>query len=147
MKGSWVRVETNFLIDRLKKALTVRKEVAAIYLFGSYGSEYQTQYSDIDLGVIFQPNMQIGLREELELDAYLSMALKTDRLDVVNLARAPIQLRYKAVAEGRLIYEADYITTSDFLEKTYRHYLDYAYHLRMFEQERIKALKEAYTSG
>lgn len=140
-------MEINALIYQLRKALKDRKEVAAIYLFGSYGSQYQTQFSDIDLGVIFQPNVQIGLPEELELDAYLSLALKTDRLDLVNLNNAPIQLRYKAVTDGMLIYEADYIATSDFLEATYKKYLDYAYHLRKFEQERIKALKEVYTSG
>ncbi|MEG6616179.1 nucleotidyltransferase domain-containing protein [Peptococcaceae bacterium 1198_IL3148] len=49
------------LIPKLKQVLQNRKNIAAVYIFGSYGSsEYQTAYSDIDLGVIFLPDVQIG---------------------------------------------------------------------------------------
>ncbi len=138
---------TGIVIVKLQKALSSRDDVAAAYLFGSYGTEYETEYSDIDLGIIFLPGINADFKRELELEVALSLALGTDRLDVVNLNKAPIQLRYRAISEGRLIYEADYISTSDFIEKTLKYYLDYAYYLKSFFRERNKALKEAYTGG
>lgn len=135
------------LTAKLKKALEANNDIAAVYLFGSYGTDFQTEHSDIDLGIIFLPQIKAGLRKELELEVDLSLALGTDQIDVVNLNKAPIQLRYRAITEGRLIYEADYIATSNFLEETYRYYLDFAYHLNSFYRERNKALKEAYANG
>ncbi|MBZ4687495.1 MAG: putative nucleotidyltransferase [Clostridiales bacterium] len=142
-KGKKVEEITTKIILFFKK----HKDVAAVFLFGSFGTEYQTEYSDIDLGILFLPDTKVGLKEELELDAALSLALGTNKIDLVNLNKTPIQLCYRAITDGDLIYEGDYVATSNFLEKTYRNYLDYAYDLKVFEQERSKALKEAYRNG
>ncbi|MTI80347.1 MAG: nucleotidyltransferase domain-containing protein [Firmicutes bacterium] len=131
----------------IKKVIEHRKDIAAVYLFGSYGTEYQNEHSDIDLGIIFLPEAKINLGKELELDVDISMALEADNVDVINLNRSPIQLRYQAIAEGKLIYEVDYIATSNFIEGTINFYLDYAHHLKEFYLERTKALKEAYGIG
>lgn len=141
------RKKIDVFISKLVKILEQRTDIAAVYLFGSYGTEYQTIHSDIDLGVIFLPEVKADLRTELELEVALSLALETDQIDVVNLNRSPIQLRYRAIAEGQLIYQADYVSTSNFLEDTYRYYFDYAYHLKNFQRERCKALKEVYVDG
>lgn len=139
--------EINTLTEKVKKALASQNDIAAVYLFGSYGTEFQNEYSDIDLGIVFISGVKTGLRRELELEIALSLVLETDHIDLINLNRAPIQIRHRAISEGRLIYEADYITTSNFLEDTYRYYLDFAYHLGSFNHERSKALKEAYING
>ncbi len=139
--------EINTLTEKVKKALASQNDIAAVYLFGSYGTEFQNEYSDIDLGIVFISGVKTGLRRELELEIALSLVLETDHIDLINLNRAPIQIRHRAISEGRLIYEADYITTSNFLEDTYRYYLDFAYHLGSFNYERSKALKEAYING
>jgi hypothetical protein len=47
----------------------------------------------------------------------------------------------------QLIYKGDQVAVSNFLEETYRKYIDYAYHLKKFEDERIATLKEAYGNG
>lgn len=135
------------IVKKLPKILGLRKEIATVYLFGSFGTEFQTTHSDIDFGIVFTPYSKVDLTKELELDAALSMAFETDKIDLVNLNKAPIQLRYRAVTEGQLVYEGDYIATSNFLEETYKWYLDYAYHLKVYEQEYNRALKEAYGSG
>ncbi|NLK00284.1 MAG: nucleotidyltransferase domain-containing protein [Clostridia bacterium] len=135
------------LVSQLRAAFKKRKEVAGVFLFGSYGTEYETKFSDIDLGVVFLPEMKIGLTEELDLDAYLSLELGTDKLDVVNLNKAPIQLRFNAISQGELIYEADFIATRDFIEETINLYQASAYHMRKFREERLLAIKEAYSDG
>ncbi|MBC7075714.1 MAG: nucleotidyltransferase domain-containing protein [Syntrophomonadaceae bacterium] len=145
-----VQVEHRAINDLKKKieiSLRGREDIAAVYLFGSYGTEYQNKYSDIDLGIIFMPEVKVDLKEELQLEADLSVTLGSDNIDVVNLNKVPIQLRYRAVTEGKLIYEADYIATSNFLEETYKLYLDFAYGLNVFYRERSKVLREAYANG
>lgn len=135
-------------VKNLKKNISgffsKQKTVAAVILFGSFGTEYETKFSDIDLGIIFMPDVRMDLKRELEMDANLSLFMGTDRIDLVNLNKAPLQLRFEAITSGDLIFEQDYETASDFIENTYRYYLDYAYDLHLMKMERDRALKEAY---
>jgi len=93
--------------------------VAAVYLFGSFGTEHEHPFSDIDLGVIFAPE-GMSLQEEMSMEACLSVLLARDRIDLVNLNKAPLKLQYRAIAEGELIFEGNYKAHSDFLERTYK---------------------------
>ena len=45
-------------------------EVAAVYLFGSYGTEYEHPESDLDLGVVFRGKTK--LQHELQIEADLT---------------------------------------------------------------------------
>lgn len=140
-------IKVKLLTEAIKDVLKARKDIAAVYLFGSYGTQYHNKHSDIDLGIVYLPTIKIDLEKELELDVEISLALKTDNVDVVNLNKASIQLRYNAISEGKLIYEADYRATSNFIEETINIYLDYAHHLRGFYLEYTKSLKEGYGIG
>ncbi len=120
-------------------------EVLIAFLFGSYGTENQTTLSDIDFAVLF--NKKLGLREEAVFLAKLSDFLGTDRVDLVNLNKAPLNLQFRAVSEGKIIYERDYITTCDFIEKVIDLYQDYAIDLNYYYKEYDQALKEAYSNG
>ncbi len=120
-----------------------QKNIAAVYLFGSFGTEFAHSFSDIDLGIVFQPP-DVGLMNEMKLEADLTRLLNKDEIDVVNLNKAPVSLQYKAVTEGELLHEGSYEAHSDFLEMVYKRYLDYLPDLEAYEREYEKALKEAY---
>ena len=121
-----------------------RIEIAAVYLFGSLGTEFEHPKSDIDLGVVF--TRSVTLPEELELDAALSLHVSHDRMDLVNLNRAPIALQFRALHEGMLVYEGDYYKHSDFIEFVIKTYPDYAVKYAIFAHDHEKALKEEYDS-
>lgn len=121
-----------------------RIEITAVYLFGSFGTEFEHPQSDIDLGILF--NRPVTLPEELELDAALSLHVNHDRIDLVNLNRAPIALQFRALSEGVLVYEGDYYKHSDFIEFVIKSYPDYAVKYAMFAHEYELALKEEYDS-
>ena len=121
-----------------------RVEIAAVYLFGSYGTEYEHPQSDIDLGVVF--TRPVTLPEELALDADLSLHVSHDRIDLVNLNRSPIALQFRALREGLLIYEGDYLKHSDFIEYVIKTYPDYAVKYAVFARDYEQALKEEYDS-
>lgn len=117
-------------------------EVAAVFLFGSYGTENQTALSDIDFAVYF--DRVIDLNSEMAFISRLSDVLGTDKVDLVNLNKAPINIQFKAVSEGKIIYEKDYIATCDYIEEVIGLYQDYAIDLHFFNKEYDQALKEAY---
>lgn len=122
-----------------------RDEIAAVYLFGSYGTEFEHLQSDIDLGVVF--SRPVTLSEELELDGALSLNCGHDRIDLVNLNRAPIALQFRALDEGELICERDYIANSNFIEYVINTYPDYAIKYAAFSRDYEQALREEYSHG
>lgn len=127
-----------------QKFFQARTEIAAVYLFGSFGTEFEHPQSDIDLGIVF--TRSVTLQEELELDAALSLHVSHDRIDLVNLNRAPIALQFRALREGALVYEGDYYKHSDFIEYVIKTYPDYAVKYAMFARDYEQALKEEYNS-
>ncbi|HZK85766.1 MAG TPA: nucleotidyltransferase domain-containing protein [Desulfosporosinus sp.] len=60
-----------------KESFQFRAEIAAVYLFGSFGTEFEHPQSDIDLGIVFTHS--VTLPEELALDAALSLHVRHDR--------------------------------------------------------------------
>lgn len=122
-----------------------RDEIAAVYLFGSFGTEFEHPQSDIDFGVVF--TRLVTLSEELELDGALSLHIGHDRIDLVNLNRAPIALQFRALHEGVLVYEGDYLKHSDFIEYVIKTYPDYAVKYAVFTRDYEQALKEEYSHG
>ncbi len=132
-------------INLLPDFFSKRPGVMAVFLFGSYGTEYQTEHSDIDFAVLSDPCLDIGA--EAEVLVGLTDILGTDRVDLVNLNKAPLNLQFRVVQTGRIIYEKDYITTCDFIERVADRYQDYAIDLHYFYQEYDKALKEVCSNG
>ncbi len=132
-------------IKKLSDFFADYSEVLTVFLFGSYGTENQTILSDIDFAVYF--NKEISVPEELDFSVKLSDILQTDRVDLLNLNRAPLLLQFRAVSQGKIIYEKDYITTCDYIEKVVGLYQDYAIDLHYFYKDYDEALKEAYFNG
>lgn len=120
-------------------------EVLTAFIFGSYGTSNQTALSDIDFAVLF--NKKLELKDEAGFLLSLSQFLGTDRVELVNLNKAPLTLQFRAISQGKIVYERDYITTCDFLEKVADLYQDYVIDLNYYYKEYDEALKEAYGNG
>jgi uncharacterized protein len=115
--------------------------IATVYLFGSYGTPlYYPELSDIDLAVIF--NRNLSLKEEMLIDADISVILGSDKLDVVNLNKARVDICYQVLATGTIIYERDSIITADFVEKTLKHYFDHGLALEKMKKDTLEFIKE-----
>lgn len=61
-------------LEKLKSYLSDNPSIIAFYLFGSYGTEYQNQNSDIDFAVLYNKN--VLLEEELTLEVKISEIFK-----------------------------------------------------------------------
>ena len=130
----------------LRSFIKEQKDVVALYVFGSILTDYYGTHSDIDLGIIFYTS-DVKLERELELDVQVSDILGTDKVDLVNLNKTPVQLSFQAISKGVLIQENDYIELSNFLEKTMKFYGDYRIDLEYYYSEYRNALREVYRNG
>lgn len=69
------------LVDYVKE----NPDILALYIFGSYGTEYQNENSDIDFAVLYE--RMPSLNDELSLEVKFSEILGTDDIDLINLRR------------------------------------------------------------
>lgn len=132
-------------LAQLPKFLEKLPDVLVVFQFGSYGTEYQMGHSDIDFAILF--DHKLSLAEEIRILDDLANYLGTERVDLVNLNKAPITIQFRAISTGKILYEKDYYTTCDYIEYVLKVYQDYAIDLHYFYKEYDQALKEAYGYG
>jgi predicted nucleotidyltransferase len=98
--------------------------VHMVYLFGSQVEGYLGPMSDYDLAVLLDPTVD-GRRIQAQFAHELACALQTNRVDVVLLNRAPIELAYAVVAQGKVLYERDVATRVEYEAQVLSRYGDY----------------------
>jgi len=125
----------------LNNYFKTHSDIATVYLFGSYGTSlYDSELSDIDLAIIL--SRELSLKEEMLIDAEISLILESDNFDVIILNKARIDICYQVLGTGTIIYEKDNILTAEFVEKTLKHYFDHGIALEKMKEDTIAALKE-----
>lgn len=73
--------------------------VQQAFLFGSQAHGTAGPLSDIDIAVLFDPTCDTD-KAESQLFAELSQTLRTDNIDIVNIATASPLLAHRAVLRG-----------------------------------------------
>jgi uncharacterized protein len=102
------------LSRHVQDAITESREVALVYLFGSRaellaGAGHLGPMSDYDFGLWIDR----GSNGPVVLSAFahrMAKHLQTDRVDVVLLNDAPIELAYAIIAHGVLLFRRDAAT-------------------------------------
>ena len=79
------------LVDILREKIAEMSYVKLAYLFGSRPSGHVGASSDYDVGVLLDSDAD-ALAATARIGHELALALHTDRIDVVALNRAPIEL-------------------------------------------------------
>jgi predicted nucleotidyltransferase len=110
--------------DKLPDILSDLKEISLIYLFGSRVEDHLGPMSDYDLGVLIDrtaDERQVHAR----LTHELARAVGTDRIDVVLLNRAPIELAYAIIDQGKVLYQRDVAARVEYEAQVMSRYGDY----------------------
>lgn len=134
-------------IPELQKFFAERDEILAVYLYGSYGTEYQTKMSDVDMAVLLIPAALTTLDYQLELSAQIAEIIKEEDLDLLILNSASIVMKFEVLSTGKLLYERDHDQVCDFLERVLKEYGDFQIDLKQFYREYDEALREKYSNG
>ena len=125
-------------IEDLKRYFSKQPDILWVWIVGSYGTKYQREDSDIDFAILF--DRDIDDLEELKFACDITEILNIENIDTINLRKAPITLQFKAIKDGRNLYEADYIKICDYIEYVIDNYVDRKYYLDKFERHYFAAL-------
>jgi predicted nucleotidyltransferase len=126
------------LANLLQQTLGNFPTVKLAYLFGSQAQGNTGPLSDYDVGVLFDGG-QDAVSQRARLTHELTAVLGTDRVDVVPLNDAPIELAYAVIAQGYLIYQRDVATRVEYEAQVMSRYGDY---LPVLRAQRSSLLNE-----
>ncbi len=90
-------------------------DTQAIYLFGSYSTEYERPESDVDIAVLL-PVLTAKSAGSLTLsDCWSKLAALTGReVDVINLRQVNTVFQHEIIHHGQIIFNADEYATAEF---------------------------------
>ena len=131
----------------LERVLGEVRGLVAAYLYGSYGTPYQTPLSDVDIALVFKDGDEPSPEQHVELIGRVSDTLQEDDVSVTVLNTAPLAFQHRVLAEGRAVLIRDEIAHADFLERTTTRYCDFAIDEARFFEEYDRALAEEYSCG
>ena len=130
---------------KLISFFSVRPYISFGYLFGSRAKNNFTPLSDIDIAVFVNiekaPQNLFELRLK-ELTALFHL-FRTEDVDLVFLNEAPVELSYRILKQGILVFERDARLRVKFDEKIIRDYLD----RKHFIDNRNKIIRQKMLEG
>ena len=112
-------------IERILRYFVERPEVIALYLFGSFDTQFERADSDIDLAVLVSDKQ----REELEIlkseyyNASPRFSVRT--VDIVILDTAPTYLKHRILKTGRILLDRSPSIRKEFTARVVQEYFDY----------------------
>lgn len=114
-------------------------DVAAVYVFGAPRTGRAAGAGDPMMGVLFgnprTPEETTAVQPALLRD--FQTLLGAERLDLADLQQAGPLVQFQGI-RGRLVYSADEARRAEFEERAVRDYLDFAYEMRLFNEERAE---------
>jgi len=123
MSAQSVTHMTKQVESMVQTCLSHLPEIQAIYLFGSWGKEQQTEQSDLDLALLLpqQQAKDLGSLYGSALYKALECLFKID-IDLINLREANTVLQKEIIADGRCVYNADAYAADEFEMLTMSYY-------------------------
>jgi predicted nucleotidyltransferase len=118
--------------------------LVAAWIYGSYGTPYQTPLSDLDLAVLFQPTQVPDFRGQGQLYGDLEGILHEEDFSVLVLNRAPVLFQFRVLETGRQLVCRDPVALADFVERVISRHADFIVDHDRFVEEYDRALLEQY---
>jgi len=121
---------------KIKKIFSDENNIILAYIFGSQLKGKIGPLSDYDFAVFLsqKPSFQF----KYKLKNKLVSALNIEQIDLVILNDAPIELKYKVIATGKIIYQKNSVAKVEFEADTLSRYFDYLPVLRAQKKDILK---------
>ncbi|HDQ04307.1 MAG TPA: nucleotidyltransferase domain-containing protein [Deltaproteobacteria bacterium] len=129
-------MEQDRAINKLKEYVKEKGFLLA-YIFGSRALGKAGSLSDYDIAILCasRPDSKFIYQVAHEL----ANILRTDKIDVINLSAAPLELQYKIIKDGILLHEENKYTRIEFEANVLSRYFDF---LPVLRKQREDILKE-----
>lgn len=126
----------------LKQYFKGRKEIAAIYLFGSYASGKERYMSDVDIGVLF--NHKHSKFSEILKEKYmlqLGRLLRKDIHPVIMNSAGEVLLK-QILGKGKLVLVENLKFHKEFKMVSLSKIVDFSFYLKKMHSSLIKRILE-----
>jgi predicted nucleotidyltransferase len=140
------KININSYLKDIQKYFAKRADIAVAFLFGSYGTQYQTPLSDVDIAVLFIPGQAINLKTELTILGDLADITGEDDINLVVLNKAPLTVQFEVLKTGKVLVKKE-LYLEDFHEYVCKRYADFKIDLDQFNADYDSALREVYLNG
>ena len=116
-------------------------DTQAIYLFGSWGTEYERAESDIDIAVLLPPQQAKKAGSLLLTDLHQAMQTMVNKeVDLINLRQVSTVLQKEIVMTGQRLFNASGTAADEFEMLVLSLY-------QKLNEERAEILAEGLSSG
>jgi predicted nucleotidyltransferase len=131
------------LLERLRQGIASLPEVRLAVLFGSTARGQARPQSDVDLGVLLDPDTpDVRFKAETELGRAEGRSV-----DVVFLNQAPPLLRFEIAKEGILLHQDQDHLWTDFKTRAMLDWWDWAPIAKRIEDALIQRLRQKVEHG
>lgn len=137
---------TNAFVDKVRgfiKEIDKSYPICFGYLFGSMANETYNAMSDIDIALMFEKKYDdiddVLIRGDI---IEIGKSFFKEPVDVVNLGKSTLILKYSIVHEGIVIKDDDSGKRAEFESLTLREYFDFQYYSEYYNNAVIKSIKE-----
>ena len=128
---------------RIRQYFETKKDVVAVYLFGSYAAGTEGYQSDIDIGIVFDgKNPDLMLKKSLTHILKLSRILRKD-LHPVILNFAGEQLMKQIFEKGKCVLVNDKKKLARFKMVEFAEIAEFAYYQKLTQSGFIRKVMEA----
>jgi len=128
--------------NNVKNIFVIEKNILLAYIFGSQLKGKTGPMSDYDFAVFLshKPSFQF----KYKLKNKLVNVLSSEQIDLVILNDAPIELKYKVIATGKIIYQKNLTIKVEFEANVLSQYFDYLPILKTQKKDILKPKGEKY---
>lgn len=127
--------------DYIVKFVESQSDIAALFIYGSYGTERQTALSDVDLAILPFPQCAMSPSREAEINFELAAIVGDDDINCINLQTVPVEMQMAVLETGSLIYCDNTEVLFNFIENVIRRYCDFEPDLRAIYDDYDAGLK------
>ena len=131
------------LVDRLRSSIASLPAVRLAVLFGSTARGEARPRSDVDLGVLLDPDTR---DVRLHVGAELGRAAERE-VDLIFLGEAPPLLRFEISRDGVLPFEKEDGLWTAFKVRAMVDWWDWAPYARMFTKAAVRRVRERVRHG
>lgn len=138
-----IKLKNNLkVISTITSFFKEKKEIASVYLFGSFASGKSTKTSDIDIGILFE-NKFFKFSDDLKEQymAQLGRILRKD-IEILVMNRAGEIILNQIYKKGELILIKNEKYTNEFKLKSMALYTDFEFYLKRMQNAFAKNLMD-----
>jgi len=132
--------------SQLEDFFKTKKDIIAVYLYGSYVKGKTTRRSDIDLAILLRPRHKRQPTTDLEIRfaTQIQKIIREVEVEIRILNSAPLFFQYKVISSGQLIFCSDYSERIEYESDLISRYFDFKPLLDYYNKCMYKNIKEEY---